>query len=62
QIFDPFFTTKAVGNGAGLGLFVSYSIVQKHNGKLSVKSALEKTPGGEARTEFEITIPFKQST
>ena len=51
RIFDPFFTTKAVGDGAGLGLFVSYSTIQRHGGALTVASRPE------ADTEFEIVLP-----
>lgn len=54
KIFNPFFTTKPVGKGTGLGLSLSYSIAEKHNGKLSVKSEVG------VGTTFRLTLPIKQ--
>ena len=51
RIFDPFFTTKDVGRGTGLGLSVSYGIIQTHHGDISVSSA----PGAGSR--FTVTLP-----
>jgi signal transduction histidine kinase len=38
KIYDPFFTTKELGRGTGLGLSVSYGIIQEHSGKIFVDS------------------------
>lgn len=53
KIYDPFFTTKSVGQGTGLGLAVSYGIVQEHSGRMQVESS----PG--KGTTFTIKIPSR---
>lgn len=54
KIFDPFFTTKSIGSGTGLGMSISYGIVQNHNGEIKVQSKLNEG------TEFLITLPVHQ--
>ena len=54
RVFDPFFTTKDVGEGIGLGLSVSYGIIQEHGGDIQVESE----PG--SFTRFIIYLPTEQ--
>ena len=51
RIYDPFFTTKGPGRGTGLGLAVSYGIIQEHAGKITAESR----PG--LGTRFELEFP-----
>ncbi|MFZ4858075.1 MAG: PAS domain-containing sensor histidine kinase [Desulfuromonadaceae bacterium] len=53
RIWDPFFTTKDVGKGIGLGLALSYNIVKRHGGEISVNS----TVGG--GSQFTVRLPVR---
>ena len=55
QIFEPFLTTKESGHGVGLGLAISRSIIEQHNGKIEVQSEAGKG------TKFMLTLPLVQS-
>lgn len=55
RLFDPFFTTKPVGKGTGMGLSISYQIInERHKGQLTCKSS------DEVGTTFTIVIPVNQ--
>ena len=54
KIYDPFFTTKEVGKGSGLGLSVSYGIIEEHSGRISVES--QQGIG----TTFCVRLPVKR--
>ena len=55
QIFNPFFTTKDSDKGIGLGLSISYRIIDAHQGKIEVKSELNKG------TTFTVSLPVYQA-
>jgi signal transduction histidine kinase len=52
SIFEPFFTTKPVGEGTGLGLYITYTLVQALGGEITVDSELN------VGTEFTLTFPI----
>jgi len=51
RIFEPFFTTRAKGEGSGLGLHIVKQIIDKHDGRIEVRSV----PGN---TTFEVFLPL----
>jgi signal transduction histidine kinase len=53
RIFDPFFTTKPVGEGSGLGLDIVSKIIDKHHGRIDVKSKVG------AGSTFTVWLPSK---
>ena len=54
KVFDPFFTTKEPGQGTGLGLFVSHTIIENLGGRIRIAST------GKAGTEVVIELPIKE--
>ncbi len=55
KVFDPFFTTKPVGQGTGLGMSISYRVIQNHNGAITVESEV-----GQGAT-FTILLPVNHT-
>ncbi|MFA6069964.1 MAG: ATP-binding protein, partial [Janthinobacterium sp.] len=53
RVFDPYFTTKPVGQGTGLGLSLSYGIVNKHGGRIEVASEVGQG------TRFTVHLPLQ---
>jgi PAS domain S-box-containing protein len=54
KVFEPFFTTKTIGQGTGLGLSIARGIIEKHQGKVRVKSVYGKG------TDLIVTLPLTQ--
>jgi two-component system NtrC family sensor kinase len=52
RIFEPFLTTKETGRGVGLGLAISHSILERHNGSIAVESDVGRG------TTFTVTLPW----
>lgn len=59
KIFEPFFTTKAVGKGTGLGVSISYGIVQDYEGVIEIDSEVGK--GSTFRIRFPVVDQDKQN-
>jgi two-component system NtrC family sensor kinase len=56
RIFEPFLTTKETGRGVGLGLAISRSILERHNGNIEVQSEVGRG------TTFTVTLPWEAET
>ncbi|MBM3262653.1 MAG: hypothetical protein FJY97_04410 [candidate division Zixibacteria bacterium] len=54
RVFEPFFTTRDVGEGTGLGMSVTYGVIQKHSGKIEAESEVGKG------TPLTVTLPLRQ--
>ncbi len=52
QIFDPFFTTKLIGQGTGLGLYLSHRMIESHHGTITVQSEVGRG------TVFSVFLPI----
>ena len=54
RVFEPFFTTRDVGEGTGLGMSVSYGVIEKHDGHIGIDSEIDKG------SPLVITLPLRQ--
>jgi signal transduction histidine kinase len=57
RLFEPFFTTKGL-SGSGLGLWVSHEIMERHHGRLLVRSRVRDASCGKGGTVFAMFLPF----
>ncbi len=57
KLFEPFFTTKGL-SGSGLGLWVSKEIMERHHGRLLVRSRVREANCRKGGTVFAMFLPF----
>ncbi len=57
HIYEPFFTTKPEGEGTGLGLFVSYGIINSFGGSIHCESRVAERSGDRSGTTFIVKLP-----
>jgi two-component system NtrC family sensor kinase len=58
KVFDPFFSTKSSGKGTGLGLWVSYNIIEKMGGTITLQSEMGK--GSTFTVKIPVILPEKK--
>jgi PAS domain S-box-containing protein len=61
RIFEAFFSTKG-DTGTGLGLWVSQTIIDKHGGRVSIRSRVRQRPDAPGGTVFRIFLPLRSIT